>query len=235
MKKQEKNLDAEIKPATADLTEICSDVFTLILQLRKTRDFGNLETLRQRIRGLINRVESRAHDAGYSSEDIQLTLFACVAFLDETIIASDWAEKDDWLAKPLQLEYYERFDAGEEFFVKLEKMRLRPQTMGEVLKVYHLCMALGFRGKYQAVEREKIKSLIEETYAELSHGKGRSTGLISPHGLRGDEIVDVVTKEAPVWVIAVSALAIGFFFYLAMTFLISGAAKRVIQGIAAIL
>jgi type VI secretion system protein ImpK len=235
MKKQDREseeLDAAEKP---DLTEICSELFTLILQLRKTADFGDVEILRQRLRGFLDRVESRARDAGYSSEDIHQTLFALIAFLDETLIASDWPRKEEWLSKPLQLEYFDRFDAGEEFFTRLEKLRQRPRMMSPVLKVYHLCMALGFRGKYQFLEREKIKTLIEETYAELCHVRNKSSGLLAPHGSRGDEIVDVVTREIPFWVIAVFAVAIGFFFYMTMTFMISNAAKSVVHAVESIL
>jgi len=229
MKKPERNPDPEERAITRDLTDLCAEIFTLILQLRRTSDFGNFEVLRQRVKDLLGRVEARAKDAGYSSEDVQLVLFACVAFLDETIIASDWSQKDEWLARPLQLEYFDRFDAGEEFFVKLDKLRQRPQSMGPLLKVYHMCMSLGFRGKHQFIEREKIRSLIEETYAELFHGRGKAAGRLSPHGAREDEIVDVVTREIPVWVIAVFAAAIGFFFYLVMTVLISGTAKDAVK------
>ncbi len=115
MKKPERTPDSEERTRPHDLTDICSEIFTLILQLRRTSDFGNFEILRQRVRGLLSRVEAKAREAGTSTEDIQLVLFACVAFLDETIIASDWGQKDEWLARPLQLEYFNRFDAGEEF------------------------------------------------------------------------------------------------------------------------
>jgi type VI secretion system protein ImpK len=227
MKNTERNPDPEERATARDLSDICAEIFTLILQLRRTSDFGNLEVLRQRIKDLLGRVEAGARDAGYSSEDVQLVLFACVAFLDETIIASDWSQKDKWLARPLQLEYFNRFDAGEEFFVKLDLLRQRPRSMGPVLKVYHMCMSLGFRGKHQFLEREKIRSLIEETYAELFHGREKTVNRLSPHGARKDEIVAAATREIPVWVIAVFAAGIGFFFYLIMTVLISRIANDV--------
>ncbi len=235
MKKTEKSPEPDERTPARDLTDICAEIFTLILQLRRTSDFGNFEILRQRVKDLLGRVEARARDAGYNNEDVRLVLFACVAFLDETIIASDWSQKDEWLARPLQLEYFDRFDAGEEFFVKLEKLRQQPQSMEPVLKVYHMCMSLGFRGKHQFLEREKIRSLIEETYAELSHGRAKAANRLSPHGAREDEIVAVVTREIPVWVIAVFAAGIGFFFYLIMTVLISRTANDIAAGMNSLL
>lgn len=218
-----------------DLMEFCSDCITLILQLRNTSDYGDQDTLRSRIHELLKKVERDAKVAGIDYEDIHYAIFALVAFIDETIIASGWSQKETWLAKPLQLELFNRFDAGEEFFVRLEKLRQRAQYNKSVLELYYLCMTLGFKGKYQLQEREELRQIIEETYADLRHVKGRSAEILSPHGKRKDEIVEVVKKEVPAWVVIVSAFAIGFFFYLIMAFLISDSAGDVKQIIESVL
>ena len=217
-----------------DLLEICSDGFTLILQLLQTSEYGDLDVLRQRICELLNKIEHDAKEVGIDYEDIHMAIFALIAFLDETIIASQWNQKHDWLAKPLQLEFFNRFDAGEEFFVRLENLRQRPQYYSSVLEVYYLCLALGFKGKYQLHEREKLRRVVEDAYTILRQIKGKTTDTLSPHGQRKDEIIEVVKKEIPVWVIAVSAFAIGFFFYIIMTFFINDAANdvtRIIKNI----
>ena len=72
--------------------------------------------------------------------------------------------------------------------------------------------------------------MIEETYEELSQVRSRSPVALSPHGLRGDEFVDVVTREVPFWVVAVFAAAAGFFFYLTMTVLNAKGVRQVIQA-----
>ncbi|MFX1263720.1 MAG: DotU family type IV/VI secretion system protein, partial [Promethearchaeota archaeon] len=103
------------------LPEICSDCLTLILQLRRTSELGDQSVLKERIFSLLSKVEREAKEAGIESEDIQWAIFALVAFIDETIISSEWGAKDAWLAKPLQLEFFNRYDAGEEFFNRLEQ------------------------------------------------------------------------------------------------------------------
>jgi len=218
-----------------DLMEFCSACIALILQLRNTSEYGEQDTLRSRIHELLKKVERDAKVAGIDYEDIHYAIFALVAFIDETIIASGWSQKEAWLAKPLQLELFNRFDAGEEFFIRLEKLRQRAQYNKSVLELYYLCMTLGFKGKYQLQEREELRQIIEETYADLRHVKGRSAEILSPHGKRKDEIVEVVKKEVPAWVVIVSAFAIGFFFYLIMTFLISDSAGDVKQIIEKVL
>ena len=98
------------------LVDICSDAFMLVLQLRASQEYGDPEVLRQRILHMLEKTEHQARRQNIDSEDIQKAKFALVAFLDETIITSEWSQKQAWLANPLQLQLYNRFDAGEEFF-----------------------------------------------------------------------------------------------------------------------
>ena len=217
-----------------NLMEVCSDGFALILKLRDTSEYGDHELLRQRILDLLGRIEHDAKEAGIEHDDTRQAIFALIAFLDETIIASGWTHKATWLSKPLQLEFFNRFDAGEEFFNRLEKLRQRAHYNGDLLEIYYFCMALGFKGKYQIVDREKLRAIIEGTYADLRQLKKRPTDILSPHGDRKEEFIEVMTREVPIWVVLVTAAALGFFFYLAMTFLINGAAGRALDLISRI-
>ncbi len=217
------------------LMEVCSGGFALILKLRDTSEYGDPELLRQRILDLLGRIEHDGKEGGIEYDDIHQAMFALIAFLDETIIASGWIHKDVWLTKPLQLEFFNRFDAGQEFYNRLENLRQRAHYHGDLLEIYYFCMALGFKGKYQLVEREKLRAIIEGTYSDLRQLKKRSSEILSPHGERKEEFIEVMTREVPIWVVLVTAFALGFFFYLAMTFLIGGAASRTLDLISRII
>lgn len=219
------------RPDDKNLATLCSDCFVLILKLRASREFGDVEVLRQRIKTLFEKIERDGRHAGFAFEDIQTAKFGLVAFIDETVVTSDWSQKENWLSNPLQFILFNRFDAGEEFFQKLQELRTNARSNAPVLEVYYYCLALGFKGKYKIHEPERLRSLIDELYRDLRYLTGRDIPALSPHGQRKDEIVDVMTAEIPTWVIAVSAAAIGFFFYLVMTFLINNSADNVIRFI----
>jgi type VI secretion system protein ImpK len=205
----------------------CSECLTLILQLRASIDLGDSRVLRERILSLLDNMERSCRDSGIAPEDIQMVKFALVAFIDETINTSDWVQKESWLSNPLQLDLFNRLDAGEEFFTRLDQLRERPQANAEVLELYYMCMVLGFRGKYQLHEKEKLRLLIEDTHSELRRISGKPPEELSPHGRPIDEIVEVVTKEVSLWVIGVTAAAVGLFFYIVFTFLITSNAEEV--------
>ncbi|HET6568055.1 MAG TPA: type IVB secretion system protein IcmH/DotU [Rhodothermales bacterium] len=213
------------------LSEIYAPCFTLALQLRSTREFGDAEVLRRRIRQLLDNAEQEASRAGVSSQDVELATFALVALLDETILSSDWNEKDRWLAKPLQLERYNRYDAGEEFFVRLENLRGQAAAHAEVIEVYYLCLALGFKGRYLLQEQEKLRSIIEGSYAQLRGLPGMTAKRLSPHGRPRDQVATEVKSKVPAWALAVAAAVIGVGVYVGMHVYIDHSATQVAQTI----
>ena len=215
------------------LAELCSQLIMLLLHLRASEEFGDETVLRQKINDLFHTWEHKCKRAGIEFDDIQMTKFALVAFMDETIITSNWSKRDVWIANPLQLELYNRFDAGEDFFKRLDELRQRSKVHTNVLEVYYLCMALGFEGMFQLRDREKLRWIIEDTYNELRQISGRSSEQLSPHGFPSDEIVETVKNEIPLWIIGVVATGFFIFIYLILTFFINSkadSAKNVIEG-----
>lgn len=210
----------------ATLSDICNECFTLILHLRAVRELGDPEILRRRIKELLDKIERDGRRSDVSPEGIQMAKFALVAFIDESIITSDWSRKESWRANPLQYELFSRFDAGEEFFRRIDQLRQRTQDNAPVLEIFYLCLVLGFKGRYQLFEQEKLRQLIGEMHNDLRRGIGKPTNVLSPHGRRRDEIV-AVTNEVPAWVIGVAAAGIAFLFYLIMSFIISGKASEI--------
>lgn len=213
------------------LAEIYAPVFTLILNLRGSMEFGEAGQLRDRLRKLMTKCKQEALGSGVPSEDISLAQFALVAFMDESILSSDWSQKDRWVAKPLQLELYDRYDAGEAFFDRLEQLREQPAGQAEVLEVYYLCMALGFKGKYQLHEQEKHRTLIEDTFEDLRQIPGLQQSTLSPHGEPRDQIATEVRSKIPPWMIAVGSGLIALLIYIGMSVYITNTADDTARAI----
>jgi type VI protein secretion system component VasF len=89
-------------------------------------------------------------------------------------------------------------------------------------------MVLGFKGKYLYDNPEGLRRLVEDTKSDIHRAKGTSSlQAISPHGRPGEKLTEVVTRDIPGWVIAVSVLALGFFLFLVFTLVINGSADKV--------
>jgi len=215
-------------PERQSLAESCSETLMLIQQLRLAESIDDPRQLRSRTLDGLKRLERDARDVGLESEDIQNAKFALVAFIDEAITGVSFAEKESWLANPLQSELFGLNYAGEEFFRRLNDLRQRPQANVPVLEVYYLCLVLGFKGKYLLDNPEGLRRLVEDTKADIVRAKEqRLSQSLSPHGKPQENLGEIVTRDLPGWVLAVSAAAVGFLFFLVMTWLISGTAEKV--------
>jgi type VI secretion system protein ImpK len=220
--------DLRFDAAAPRLAELFAPVLTLIVQLRSTDDYGDAERLRQRIRDLFAEAEGRARSAGVPSEDVQDAAFALVAFLDEAVLSSEWPERGAWLSRPLQLERFERYDAGEAFFDRLRALLGQPHR-AEVLEVYYLAMALGFRGQYQLHGQNELRGLIASAHAALE-----PAAALAPRGVPRGEAAAEVRASIPPWVFAAAAAVVALIVYIGMSLYMSSAAASTARALGAL-
>jgi type VI secretion system protein ImpK len=118
------------------------------------------------------------------------------------VLSSNWNMRQDWAGRPLQMEYFNDFTAGEEFYRKLEALRgSNDAGRREALEVFGLCLGLGFRGKYAGMSGlEEIKMLRARIHSELADGNVTQQPL-SPHWAVEEHLPQLVHR-IPAWVIA---------------------------------
>ena len=220
------NIQKETRKSIMDLA---SESFILILQLRSTNDYGDPENLKSRVYEMFERFEDNSRRAGIDNEKIKLSKFALVAFLDETIISSGWAQKDQWLSDPLQIKLFDTFNAGEEFFNHMAELRLRSSQNKDVLEIYYLCLSLGFKGKYQLQSPENLRRIIDDLNLELHPDAFRSIDMISPNGKPRQSLVQTVKGGLPLWIYPLGALVIFALIYMILSFIISGEVDSVVS------
>lgn len=210
------------------LAESCSECLMLIQQVRLAPSIGDPQQLRARTLDVLKRFERKATDAGIDREEIQNAKFALVAFIDEAVTGVPFADKESWLANPLQSELFGLNHAGEEFFRRLDELRQRRQESHQVLEVYYLCLVLGFKGKYLLDSPEGLRRLVEESKADIIRAKQRRHAQsLSPHGKPQENLGTMVRGGIPVWALAAGAGGIGVLAFLVLSWLIRGGAERV--------
>ena len=133
---------------------------------------------------MIEEASLKADKAGYAKSQIENANFAVVAFIDEAIAFSRWEGRGRWATGTLQKEYFDRFDAGKEFFVRLNSLLEAPHQNRDVLEIYYLCMGIGFKGEnYDKPDRlnalkfdsfRKLEPMSEYTDMSLSVMKATS-------------------------------------------------------------
>ena len=221
--------DTEHFDKSSRLAEIYSPCFSLILHMRSSSHYSDAETLRDNLISLINECENEARRSA-STQDVDDTKFALVAFVDETVLSSDWAMKGMWMANPLQLQIYNRFDAGEHFFERMDTILKSPSRI-HVLEVYYLCLALGFKGRYQLVDQDQLRARIGSAHSALKQAPEMQPGPLSPNGKPKDQLAAEVKSKLPTWAMVAGAITIGLVIYMIMSFFISGKASGAKENI----
>jgi len=103
------------------------------------------ERVKEDLRRLINDLQTKMSHLELPADDIDMSRFAVVAWVDETIMNSAWEHKGQWQRELLQRELYSTTDAGEQFFERINSIGPHQR---EVREVYYLCLAMGFKGRY---------------------------------------------------------------------------------------
>jgi type VI secretion system protein ImpK len=140
------------------------EILTVGERLRSNRQaVSDANSFRQQIRAALQSADAEARKRGYTAEDIQLAIFAVVAFLDESILNLRSPIFADWPRRPMQEEMFGHHVAGEIFFQNLQKImgRNESQETADLLEVYQLCLLLGFAGRYSIGGRGELRSIVD--------------------------------------------------------------------------
>ncbi|HEX5430603.1 MAG TPA: DotU family type IV/VI secretion system protein [Bryobacteraceae bacterium] len=182
-------------------------------------------TFRAQLWAGVKSADEEARRRGYSAEDIELAIFAVVAFLDESILNLRLPVFADWPRQPLQEERYGHHVAGEIFFQNLQKLlgRTDSQELADLLEVYSLCLLLGFAGRYSLGGHGDLRSISAQTSEKIQRIRRTGAELSPGWRLPGNDPVRPAGGDPWVMRLAIGAgacfalmmiLFIGFYFLL---------------------
>lgn len=143
-----------------NLAFVFQELLTVGERLRAHRQqVTDAPSFRQQLWAGVKLADEDARRRGYSADDIELAIFAVVAFLDESILNLRSPVFADWPRQPMQEERYGHHIAGEIFFQNLQKLlgRTDSQELADLLEIYYLCLLLGFAGRYSLGGRGDLR------------------------------------------------------------------------------
>jgi type VI secretion system protein ImpK len=193
--------DTDTRPR---MTDLCADLFAYAFQM-KAAGGDSADAVKQKVVHLLSDFEQAARSGGYKAEAISLAKYAMAAYVDELVLASTLPFKDDWAGSPLQLELFNDFAAGEEFYNKLKTVRAGGDADSrEAAGVYFLCLTHGFKGMYIDLKgMEERRALMEALASELKTGISGNAKALSPAWQAPDELPKLV-RSAPAWLTPVA-------------------------------
>jgi type VI secretion system protein ImpK len=186
--------------AAATLLDLMYDGFYALFMLKNGSAPQDHNEFQARMTRFLDDFGRNARKKGASADDIDAAKYAFCAAVDEIILRSHFSIRDAWELKPLQLALFGDQLAGENFFNRLEALRTRGSEHVEALEVFHMCLLLGFQGRYILEGSEKLGYLTSRLGDEIAHLKGRRPGF-APHAERPDQVMHKLRSDLPLWVL----------------------------------
>jgi len=152
-------------------------------------------------------VDRNAKALGVPADDVTAAKYAFCAAVDEIILRSDYEIREAWETRPLQLRLFGDQLAGEHFFQRLEDLRAKGAVHLQALEVFHVCLLLGFEGRFALDGRDKLNYLTARLGDEIARMRGKNRGF-APHAERPDQIVHKLGSD-------LSLMALGMVFAVA--------------------
>ncbi len=214
---------------------VCSDVLSLILQLRNSQDLPAPDILQRRVLGLFDTMMQNGRQSGLAEQDMVDVKYALAAFADEVIYHSNWPGRTQWLNNPLQLQFFQENTAGDGFFERLDQLHAQ-RGRDHVTQIYFVCLALGFQGKFRLGAQDGLSAVVEGVgnHVALSVGGG---DILAPNAERRDGGAGAVRRELPFLAIALGFFVLALLVVLILRLVIGSQAgdvadsiKKLIQG-----
>jgi type VI secretion system protein ImpK len=188
------------------LVDLAADWITFVAALRGGVEIAEPARVRERAEALRESFQNQAKVAGFADEDIDAAQFFLTAFLDETIRRSKGKGREEWIPRPLQLEWFQTNNAGVEFYEKLEVLRKERSRRIEAIEVAACCLALGFEGRLALAGEKRIErrmALLNELMLDVVIVRDRAAAAGVP--------------ELPRWITAAAFVVIALLLWLVIS------------------
>jgi type VI secretion system protein ImpK len=190
------------------VNQVTSECFNAVTRLREVDGpVSSPDLIHERMRAFIDSMRERARELGMTQRDADDIAYAVVALIDEIAIGKPEPMRGFWISRPLQLHYFHENLAGEGFFQRLEEIR-RDTRRGDVLRVYYICLLLGFQGRFGMRGGEiELLRLIDTMKPEVERTV-EPPDQLSPAGEAPDEPLIRASKRNPFMWIALGVFAV---------------------------
>lgn len=209
------NRDAHQDSFNNPLLECASGIFALIAPFRAEARGANLpEDYRTSIVAAFDVFDRMAFDHKIPHSPVQDAKLALAAYIDETVLSSDWPGRMSWMERPLQMELFGEHLAGEKFYSRLAELRQGGESNVNLLELFYVCLQLGFEGIYRIRGLEQLMALQVDLRRQIEDYRGLRDATLAPDGIPDDSFLGKIKREVPYWVVASVSAAIVFVVYI---------------------
>ncbi len=179
-------------------------------RLRNTARPPDSGDLRERAIAGLRQFEQDARATGLSAEQLRAAHYALCATLDDVVLNTPWGSQGPWSSASLIATFHREVGSGDRFFQLLERLQKEPGKFRETLELMHLCISLGFQGRYRLSPRgpAELERIREGLYAVIANQRPPAERELSPRWRGLAAPWRPPGRAVPLWVVGSLALAL---------------------------
>ena len=192
------------------LVEAAVPLLILAGRLRDELTGVNLENLRNQGIQEMRAFEERARLATVPDEDVLAARYALCTVVDEAILNTPWGSQGGWAGRSLLVTFHRESFGGEKVFDIIERAVNEPRRYLALLELLHICLSLGFEGRYRLDTRGPIRlaEIREDVYRCIQAQRGNVETDLSPQWKGVEDKRRVLVRLVPLWVVAAACAAL---------------------------
>lgn len=180
----------------------------------------------------LDKLESNLVASGRPNETRLATRYLVCTYLDEAVANTPWGGQSAWSQHSLLLHYFRETWGGEKVFILLDRFQEQPERNDELLRLFHLALSLGFKGKYHVLQDGN--QLHTQLRAELAHTLNRTQKApdnISLHWSTKITPKNRVLQQTPIWLVPAFCLTVGLIFFSNLYFQLNTQSDEVFEQV----
>jgi type VI secretion system protein ImpK len=192
------------------LVQAASPLLLLAGQLRGTLAAPDVIGLRRHALDEIRRFEERALASGVPNEVMLAARYVLCAGLDEAVLSTPWGAHSEWAQQTLLVALHREAWGGEKFFEMLSRISRDPARHIDLMELQYLCVALGFAGKFQVMDRgsARLAEVQQDLYRQIRDHRGTPPTELSLRWKGVEDRRHRLIRYVPWWVVGAAALAV---------------------------
>lgn len=205
------------------LVDAASPILSLVSRLATTVSQNDVDGLRRQVREEFGNFEKRAGATGIRPEILGACHYALCATVDDVASNMPWGSQNVWADQSMARVFHNDTSGGERFFHLLGHFERDPETHGEVLELFYLCLSLGFQGRFRLLPEgsAELAALRARLYRVIRRRRGEVAGELSPHWRGIAAPHRPLSDYVPSWVIAAVAAVVLLFVFIGLNVLLA--------------
>ncbi|MFM6932577.1 MAG: type IVB secretion system protein IcmH/DotU [Novosphingobium sp.] len=118
----------------------------------------------------------------YPDETRQRAKYAVCSTLDDIVQNLPGAEQDaaKWARSSMVVQTFHENIGGDRFWQLVDDMLARPAQHGELIELYHACLAAGFEGRFRHLPdgKRRLHEIMQQLYSAMDHSRSLSNQVL---------------------------------------------------------